>query len=45
MLYLIDRERATTGKDTPNLFVLVAEDPGLDAAIGRGNSRWRLLFA
>lgn len=35
MLYLIDRERASTGRDTPNLYVLVAEDPGFDAAIGQ----------
>jgi hypothetical protein len=35
ILYFIDTERDKSGKDTPNLFVLVAEDPDLDGAIGQ----------
>ncbi len=35
MLYFIDRGRMATGKDVPNMFVLVAEDPGLDTAISQ----------
>jgi hypothetical protein len=35
LLHLIDVERGRSGKDTPNLFVLVAEDPRLDAAISQ----------
>ena len=35
LLHLIDTERASSGKDTPNLFVLVTDDPVLDAAIAQ----------
>jgi hypothetical protein len=35
ILHLIDEDRATTGRDTPNLFLLVAEDPNLDAEIAQ----------
>jgi hypothetical protein len=33
LLHLIDDARKRTGRDRPNLFALVAEDAGLDAAI------------
>jgi hypothetical protein len=33
VLHFLDQIRRGTGRDTPNLFVLVAEDPALDAAI------------
>ena len=33
LLHLIDESRRKSGRDRPNLFILVAEDPGLDAAI------------
>jgi hypothetical protein len=35
LLHLVDGGRGSSGKDTPNLFVLVADDPSLDAAISQ----------
>jgi len=35
LLHLIDVERARSGNDSPNLFILVTDDPGLDAAIAQ----------
>lgn len=35
LLHLVDTERASSGRDRPNLFVLVTDDPVLDASIAQ----------